>query len=477
MEKEAQLLEERSTHLLTQEAGRRRDFRGIPTFTIDPDDAKDFDDALSVQKLPNGNFEVGIHIADVTFFVSEHSPLDQEAARRGTSVYLVDRTIPMLPLALSSDLCSLNPNEDKLTFSAVLELSPDGKIHKRWFGKTITRSKKRFTYEEAQKVLDTKRGPFFKELYQLSTLARKLRTKRFDAGAIAFEQEEVKFTLDKSGRPTRIFKKKRLETHKLIEDFMILANSEVARLFAEHDRNVEQTFIYRVHPLPEVDKIQELANLLQVLGYHRPKKHEQLTAKDLPKLLKEVEGEAHERIVQAAVIRAMAKAIYTTKNIGHFGLSLKHYTHFTSPIRRYPDIMVHRLLSRYLRGKPVPREAWSEYEALSRYATQMEITANEAEWDSIKYKQAEYMSERIGKSYEGVITGLIDRGIFVRENETLSEGMVRLRDIKDDYYVLDERTFSIVGKRKKRKYSLGDKVKIKVLRVNIEKRLIDYGLV
>jgi len=462
---------------IENEISKRRDFRKIPTFTIDPEDAKDFDDALSIQKLPNGNFEVGIHIADVTFFVKEHSAIDKEAARRGTSIYLVDRTIPMLPEVLSNDLCSLNPNEDKLTFSAVLELTPQAKIEKRWFGKTIIRSAKRFTYKKAQEVLDAQQGIFAQELKDLYALSLKLRAKRFAAGAITFEETEVQFVLDTMGRPIKILRKERLETMKLIEDFMILANNEVALFATARDKNVEKSFVYRVHDLPDEDKMRELLNLLKTLDYDVPQEYTSSTPGALNKLLSRIEDEAHRNLIQMSLVQAMSKAIYTTKESGHFGLSLKHYTHFTSPIRRYPDIMVHRLLYRHLKNIPISEKEWSEYESLSRYATQMEIASNKAEWDSIKYKQTEYMSDHIGETFAGTITGVTEYGFFVRDDETLSEGMIRLRNLKDDYYVLNKKAFSVIGKRTKRKYTLGDKVRIKVVRTDKEKRLIDYKLV
>jgi len=476
IEREAEKIKRRFG-TVENEISKRRDFRKVPTYTIDPDDAKDFDDALSIQKLPNGNFEVGIHIADVTFFVKEGSAIDKEASRRGTSIYLVDRTIPMLPEVLSNDLCSLIPNEDKLTFSAVFELSSEAKVEKRWFGKTIIRSQKRFTYKEAQEVLDLEQGTFAQELKDLHSLALKLRARRFAAGAITFEETEVQFVLDKDGRPTKIFRKERLETMKLIEDFMILANNEVAIFATTHDKNAEKSFVYRVHDLPDEDKMRELLNLLRTLNYDVPSEYISSTPGALNKLLSHIEDEAHRNLIQMSLVQAMSKAIYTTENIGHFGLSLKHYTHFTSPIRRYPDMMVHRLLSRHLNNKPVSEKEWSEYEALSRYATQLEIAANKAQWDSIKYKQTEYMAGHIGETLQGTITGVAEHGIFVRDDKTLSEGMIRLRDLKDDYYVLNKKAFSVIGERTKRKYTLGDKLKIKVVRTDTEKRLIDYRLV
>src|SRR3989344_3018449 len=477
VEEEAQGIKKRAPELFKTEEGKRKDFRNIPTFTIDPVDAKDFDDALSIQKLPNGNFEVGVHIADPSFYISEGSAIDEEAAKRTTSVYLVDRTIPMLPEVLSNDLCSLNPDEDKLAFSFVCEITREGTVQKQWFGKTMIRSKKRFSYEEAQAVLDTKTGPYSEELSLLNALAEKLRAKRFEKGALTFNQEEVRFKLAPDGRPLEIYKKKHLPTNDLIEDWMLLANSAVAEFAASHDTNVEATFIYRVHPLPSEDKIKELVRLMRALGYNPPKKNLPKTSAEIARLVESVAGSPEESVVHMATIQAMERAIYSTQNIGHFGLSMKHYTHFTSPIRRYPDMVVHRLLATYLGGSKPPKEKLAEYEALSRYVSHMERIAQEAEWASIKYKQTEYMAERIGRVYDGMITGINERGIFVRENNTFAEGMIRFRDMKDDYYIYDEKTLTARGQKKKKSYRLGDKVRIKVLRTNLEKRFIDYEIV
>lgn len=477
IEREAQAIKEKYPAIFNEELKKRRDLREVPTFTIDPDTAKDFDDALSIQRLPNGNFEVGIHIADVSFFIPEKSALDIEASRRGTSIYLVDRTIPMLPHILSDDICSLNENEDKLTFSIILEITATGEVRTRSFERTIIRSKKRFTYEEAQEVLDSGNGTFAEELRALDAISLELRKKRIEKGAIEFESNEVKFELDETGNPIRVYKKERIETNKLIEDFMILANNEVAYFMTKKDKNVQQTFIYRVHDVPDKDKMNELLNLLGALGYKIPRKKGEFTTRDINNILKKVAGEVHENLVQMATLQSMTKAIYSTKNTGHFGLSLKHYTHFTSPIRRYPDIMVHRLLFLYLSGKKVPKKDLGHYEALSRYSTQMEIAAAEAERASIKFKQTQFMSAHIGEIFDGVITGLIESGMFVREDKSMAEGMVRLRDLKDDYYMLDKTGFAMVGKKKKKKYLLGDKVKVKLTSVDIDKRLIDFELV
>ncbi|MBI1998928.1 MAG: ribonuclease R [Parcubacteria group bacterium] len=472
-------------HFLEEEK-IRRDFRKVLTFTIDPEDAKDFDDALSFKRISKDVVEVGIHIADVSFFVKEGGVLDREAAKRGTSVYLVDRTIPMLPEVLSNNLASLVPNEDRLVFSAVFEMDMKGEVQKRWFGRSIIRSAQRFTYASAQEVLNTKKGPpspaasarqgpFSDALQTLDAIALKLREGRAAEGALTFGQDEVKFELDATGKPIRVYKKERLETMKLIEDFMILANSEVAAFASGKDKTIEKMFIYRVHDVPNEDRVFELLRMLTALGYEVPKKREHISKDTLNSLLKAVKEE-HRQLVETAAVQSMAKAIYSTRNIGHFGLSLKHYTHFTSPIRRYPDLAVHRLLALYLAGKTVPEEDLRVYEAVSRLGSQLEVAAQDAERTSIKMKQAEYMSRYIGSIREGVITGLTERGIFVSENETLAEGMLHLRDLKDDYYVLDDTSFRIVGSKRKKTYTIGDPIRIKIKNVDLERRLIDYSL-
>lgn len=458
-----------------EEEKTRRDFRRVMTFTIDPEDAKDFDDALSFKRISKDTIEVGIHIADVSFFVKEGGILDTEAAKRGTSVYLVDRTIPMLPEVLSNNLASLVPDLDRLVFSAVFEMDMNGEVKKRWFGRSIICSAKRFTYATAQEVLNKKEGKFADALLTLDAIALKLREGRAAEGALTFGQDEVKFELDARGVPIRVYKKERLETMKLIEDFMILANSEVAVFASGKDKSLEKMFIYRVHDVPNEDRVFELLRMLTALGYKVPKKREHISKDTLNTLLKAVKEE-HRQLVETAAVQSMAKAIYSTRNIGHFGLSLKHYTHFTSPIRRYPDLAVHRLLALYLAGKTVPEEDLRVYEAVSRLSSQLEVAAQDAERASIKLKQAEYMSRYVGSIREGVITGLTERGIFVRENETLAEGMLHLRDLKDDYYVLDDTSFRITGTKRKKTYTIGDPIRIKIKNVDLERRLIDYAL-
>lgn len=461
----------------------RRDMRDITTFTIDPVDAKDFDDALSYQKLPDGSLEIGIHIADVSHYLRPGTSLDIEAARRGNSIYLVDRTIPMLPEVLSNDLCSLNPNEDKLTFSAIFTFSKDSlekgnpQITGQWFGKTIINSNKRFSYEEAQGVLDDGKGIFYDELLILNTLAKKLRKEREERGALSFEHEEVRFVLDETGKPLRVYKKIIQDSNKLIEEFMLLANKKVARHVHELGKKEEKMFVYRVHDEPDQERIGDLIEFLNKLGYNIKVKNKNISSKDLNEILRMAEGRAEKDMIQTAAIRSMAKAIYSTKNIGHYGLAFEHYTHFTSPIRRYADVMVHRLLESYLAGKHPSPEELHRYAGLSSYTSQMEQLAMGAERASIKYKQVEYMTERVGKMFDGVISGITQWGIYIEEKETKAEGMIRLRDMTDDFYEFDKKHFSMIGQRKKKRFRLGDAVKVKVKRASLDERQIDYVFV
>lgn len=458
---------------------KRRDMRGTPTCTIDPVDAKDFDDALSCQTLPNGNIEVGIHIADVSHYVRDGEPLDDEARERGTSVYLVDRVIPMLPEVLSNDLCSLRPNEDRLAFSAVFELTPDAHIVNAWYGQTIIHSDKRFSYEEAQQVFDTQDGPLLSELNTLMTLGRKLRQKRYAQGAIAFDQPEVKFELDERGAPIRAFIKTRVETMLMIEDFMLLANREVATYIYDlaKSKGKELAFVYRIHDAPNPDKLEELGIFLRAIGYEFEVNKGIVKATAINKLLKEIEGKPEANLIKTATIRSMAKAVYSTKNIGHFGLAFKFYTHFTSPIRRYPDLMAHRMLRKHLDGSAIGPKELQMYERLSIQSSQREMEAVSAERDSIKFKQVEYLMNRIGETFEGVVTGVTDWGIYVQENTCMADGMVRLATIKSDYFEHEASKYRIKGQKTGRTYSLGDKVTVKLTRADKDERQLDFELI
>ena len=474
--REAEDMKRRELEIFTAETPRRRDFRGATTFTIDPVDAKDFDDALSFKKLPSGNYEIGVHIADVSFFVREGTALDAEARERGFSVYLVDRTIPMLPEALSNDLCSLNPDTDKFAFSAVFEISDMAEVLARWFGRTVIRSVKRFSYETAQEVIDKKTGTLSKELLTLNTLAKIMQEKNRAAGAIDFAQDEVKFELDKDGWPVRAYKKPHLETHKLVEEWMLLANREVAE-FLCHEREKRKSAVpvlYRIHDLPDSDKITALALFARALGHHLPLTGKSVSGKDLQQLFKKIEGKAEEALIKTTALRSMAKAIYSTKNIGHFGLAMPFYTHFTSPIRRYADLLVHRMLAAHLHGEKIKEEEWTTYEAIATHITEREIGAAEAERESVKIKKTEYMSERVGQEFEGVISGVTEWGIYIEENETKAEGMAALRNFGDDFYSLNEKQYCIVGARSKKKYSLGDKVRFKIIGADLERKTLDF---
>lgn len=471
-----------SREIPAEEIARRRDFRGILTFTIDPFDAKDFDDALSIQTLPNGDIEVGVHIADASYYVTPGSAIDKEAAYRGTSVYLVDRVLPMLPEVLSNDVCSLKPNEDKLTFSAVFTFDKSAKlagvhpkIVKEWYGRTIIHSDRRFTYEEAQEILDMNAGDHASEIRGLDDIAANLSRERFAAGAISFEKDEIKILLDENGVATKIIKKERTRSHKLIEDFMLLANKKVAEHIAEIGKKEERLFVYRIHNQPDAERLRELSIFLKTLGFSLKIDQEgNISPKALNALLEETAGGQFQNIVHTTALRTMAKAMYSTKNIGHFGLGFEHYTHFTSPIRRYPDILAHRLLDTHLQNGNIPEELWQEYEAMLRYASEREVFAADAERSSIKYKQVEYMLNKVGQTFAGTITGVTEWGIYVEDTETLVEGMIRLRDMKDDYYTLDEKHYCLLGKNTKKKYTLGDAVSVKLIRADISARTLDF---
>ncbi len=473
VEKQAESISEDITK---EEIARRRDFREILTFTIDPADAKDFDDAISFQKLKNGNIEVGVHIADVSHYVKPGSALDKEAFERGTSVYLVDRVIPMLPERLSNGLCSLRPNEDKLCFSAVFELDNDANVVEQWFGRTIIHSDTRFSYEDAQEVLENKSGKHSEELLKLNELAYKLRERKFKHGAISFESVEIKFRLDDQSKPLGVYVKERKDAHKLIEDFMLLANKKVAEFVAKKGKGKQKlTFVYRSHDSPKEDALLSFSQFASKFGYKIDMSSGRETARSLNFLMADVEGKKEQNVLTQLAIRSMAKAVYTTKKHSHYGLAFDYYTHFTSPIRRYPDVMVHRLLELYLAdGKSVNEE---EYEKMSIHSSQMEKKAADAERASVKYKQAEYLQNNIGEEFSGIISGLTEWGMYVEIIANKCEGMIRLRDLNDDFYVLDEKNYCIIGQRRKKKYQLGDEVRILVKKVDLNKRQIDFTLV
>lgn len=485
VEKEAALLEETGAATLAKEAaegiasGRRRDFRGVTTFTIDPFDAKDFDDALSVQKLPNGNTEVGVHIADVSYFVRPGTSIDDEARERATSVYLVDRTIPMLPEVLSNNLCSLNPNEDRLAVSAVFELDANAQVKNAWYGETVIHSDKRFTYENAQEILDAQQGEFLEELNTLKTLADKIRARREAAGAIAFDTPEIKVRLDENGKPIEIVKKVRQATNMLIEDFMLTANEHVAEYLAEQGvkLNIKNGFIYRTHDVPDADRIENLTQFLKVLGYQLDSHNGRVTGAAINALLEQVKGTPEEYLIKTAALRSMAKAIYTTKNIGHFGLAMEHYTHFTSPIRRYPDLLTHRMVKHYAEHEKVSHEEIAEFEALAVHASEREVSAAEAERDSVKMKQVEFLADKIGEEFSGVLSGVTDRGLYVELNDTRAEGMIPVRNIGDDYFDYDEKRYRLIGRRTKKVYALGDPVRVKLVAARVPEKELDFSLV
>ena len=475
-----------------EEIAERRDFRGTFTCTIDPFDAKDFDDALSIRDLEEKDeqgrslVEVGVHIADVAHFVVEGTPLDVEAQKRALSVYLVDRTIPMLPHILSNGVCSLNPNEDRFAFSAVFKMTRDAVILDRWFGRSLIYSDKRFTYENAQEVLTASAdagaptGEYANELLEMNRLAKLMLKKRKEKGAIDFETTEIKFKLDETGKPIAVYKKDRIDTHRLVEEFMLLANKEVAEFIFNKNKssttNLHMAGVYRVHDLPDKEKLHDLATFVNALGldFHPGKT---VTPKDIQGLLNQAVGNGAEAAIKVATLRSMAKALYSTKNVGHFGLAFEFYTHFTSPIRRYPDLSVHRILASVLKGKPVTNEMFATLEKVCRDSSRREVEAADAERASIKYKQVEYMQDKVGQTFEAVISGIADWGMYVEEPEAKAEGLIRLRDLPGDFFAVDHKNYKIVGEKTKKEYHLGQKIKVKLNGADLDNRMLNFSIV
>ena len=460
-----------------EEIARREDFRKVTTFTIDPKDAKDFDDALSIRPLKDGLWEVGVHIADVTHYVKEGSIIDKEAEKRATSVYLVDRTIPMLPERLCNFICSLRPNEEKLAFSAIFDITEKGEVRDSRIVHTVIESDRRFTYEEAQQIIETKEGDFKDEILMLDTIAKALREKRFTAGAINFDRYEVKFEIDEKGKPISVYFKESKDANKLVEEFMLLANRTVAEKIGKAPKGKKPKVLpYRIHDLPDPEKLDNLAQFIARFGYRlRTSGTKTDVSKSINHLLDDIQGKKEENLIETVSIRAMQKARYSTHNIGHYGLAFDYYTHFTSPIRRFPDMMVHRLVTRYMDGGRSVSE--TKYEDLCDHSSNMEQIAANAERASIKYKQVEFMSERLGQTYDGVISGVTEWGLYVELNENKCEGMIPIRDLDDDYYEFDEKNYCLRGRRKNRIYSLGDAITVKVARANLEKKQLDFALV
>ncbi len=460
---------------IQSEVSKRRDMRGTTTFTIDPADAKDFDDAISFKKIADNQYEIGIHIADVSFFVRPGNMIDDEAYKRGTSVYLVDRTIPMLPEVLSNDLCSLNPHEDKLAMSAIFEMNDNGEVMSEWYGETIISSDRRFSYEEAWAVMSTGKGDFVQELQKANEISKVLRTQRFKNGALMIDQEEVKFKLDEKGVPIDIFIKIHTDANHMIEEYMLLANRKVTEWVRKKIAKEKRVFVYRIHDVPDKQKMADLAFFLNGLGFRTKLVGGAIPSEILNGIFEKLESGPTFDTVQTIVTRSMAKAIYSTKNIGHYGLQFKEYTHFTSPIRRYPDLMVHRLLKLYLAGKTLPLEKREGYDVACSHSSKQERVAQEAERTSIKYKQVEYIGARLFTPLDGIITGVTEWGVYVEEKISRAEGLIHIRKLPgNDFYQLNEKTLTLTGRKSKRSYHIGDRVKIQAIATDLVKKMIDY---